>query len=67
MGAQEDDVPRGPVRVSASSIFSEYCLTDMLTSFRRVNLAVAVDLQISEWMTKLAEEGIDLVIRVARR
>lgn len=66
MSAQEDDVPRGLVRVSASSIFSEYCLTDMLTDFLRVNSAVAVDLQISDWTTKLAEDGIDFAIRVAR-
>lgn len=66
LGLQEDDKPRGLVRVTASSILSEYCLTAVLTEFQRRHPGVCIDLQISDRTTNLAEDGIDLAIRVTK-
>lgn len=66
LSVQADDVPRGLVRVTASSIFAEYCLTDLLTAFQREHPGVCIDLQISDRTTNLAEDGIDLAIRVTK-
>ncbi len=66
LSVQADDVPRGLVRVTASSIFAEYCLTDLLTAFQREHPGVCIDLQISDRTINLAEDGIDLAIRVTK-
>ncbi len=66
LGQQAEGMPRGLVRVTASSIFAEYCLTDALTAFLARHPAVAVDLQIADRTTNLAEDGIDLAIRAAK-
>lgn len=64
LGAQAEDSPKGLVRLSASSIFSEYCLTSILMNFLSEHPAVEIDLQIMDRSINLAEEGIDLAIRV---
>jgi DNA-binding transcriptional LysR family regulator len=64
VGTTSQTTPRGLVRVTASSIFAEYCLTDALMRFLQLNPAVSVDLQVVDHMTNLAEDGIDLAIRV---
>lgn len=66
LGADAADAPRGLVRITASSIFAEYCLTDALTAFLALHPGVAVDLQIADRSTNLAEDGIDLAIRVTK-
>lgn len=66
LSVQADDVPRGLVRITASSIFAEYCLTGLLTAFQREHSGVCIDLQISDRTTNLAEDGIDLAIRVTK-
>lgn len=58
--------PSGLLRLTASSIFAEYCLTDALMLFLKVHPAVTIDLQIVDRMTNLAEDGIDLAIRVTQ-
>ncbi len=65
-GNKADAIPRGLLRITASSIFSEYCLTDLLTEFLAQYPAVSVDLQVIDRLTNLAEEGIDLAIRVTK-
>ncbi|WP_159870429.1 MULTISPECIES: LysR family transcriptional regulator [unclassified Raoultella] len=65
-GNQAEDVPRGLLRLTSSSIFAEYCLTDVLMSFLRQYPAVSVDLQIADRTSNLAEDGIDLAIRVTK-
>ncbi|KAA8562777.1 HTH-type transcriptional regulator DmlR [Pseudomonas extremaustralis] len=64
LGSQPESAPKGLLRVTAPSIFAEYCLTDVLMEFLQLYPAVAVDLQIADRITNLAEEGIDLAIRV---
>lgn len=67
LGAQAGGTPRGLVRVTAPSILAEYCLTDSLMAFQRQHPAVAIDLQIIDRTTNLAEDGIDLAMRVTRQ
>lgn len=64
LGADAENTPKGLLRVTASSIFAEYCLTDILMDFLRIHSAVSIDLQIVDRAINLAEEGIDLAIRV---
>ncbi len=64
LGAQAESAPKGLLRVTAPSIFAEYCLTDLLMEFLQLYPAVTIDLQIADGMTNLAQEGIDLAIRV---
>lgn len=65
-GQQADEAPRGLLRVTASSIFAQYCLADVLAAFLQQYPAVTLDLQIVDRTTNLAEDGIDLAIRVTR-
>lgn len=64
LGAQAESAPKGLLRITVPSIFAEYCLTDLLMEFLQLYPAVAVDLQIADRITNLAEDGIDLAIRV---
>ncbi|KVD46823.1 LysR family transcriptional regulator [Burkholderia sp. ABCPW 11] len=64
VGAQTGDAPKGLLRVTASSIFAEYCLTDALMAFLQRHRAITVDLQVVDRQTNLAEDGIDLAVRV---
>ncbi|GFM85830.1 LysR family transcriptional regulator [Pseudomonas cichorii] len=61
---QTENAPKGLLRVTASSIFAEYCLTDALMEFLQLYPAVTIDLQIVDRTTNLAEDGVDLAIRV---
>lgn len=64
MGIHAESTPKGLLRVTASSIFAEYCLTDILMDFLQLHPAVTIDLQIVDRAINLAEDGIDLAIRV---
>lgn len=64
VGVEAEREPKGLLRITASSIFAEYCLTDALMAFLQRHPAVSIDLQIVDRMTNLAEDGIDLAIRV---
>lgn len=64
LGAQSETTPTGLIRVTSSSIFSEHCLTDVLHDFLQQHPAVSIDLQVVDRPVDLAEEGIDLAIRV---
>ena len=64
VGTASENIPKGLVRLTASSIFAEHCLADVLMKFLQLNPAVSIDLQVVDRMTNLAEEGIDLAIRV---
>lgn len=66
LGTNTEGTAKGLIRVTSSSIFAEYCLTDALLAFLKQNPAVTIDLQIVDRTTNLAEEGIDLAIRVTR-
>lgn len=66
LGEQAADTPRGLLRVTASSIFAEYCLTDALMAFLQRHPLVNLDLQIADRTNNLAEDGIDLAIRVTK-
>lgn len=67
ISANSDNNPSGMLRITSSSIFAEYCLTDALSEFLTLYPKVSIDLQVSDDMTNLAEEGIDLAIRVTRQ
>ncbi|MCR8720849.1 LysR family transcriptional regulator [Pseudomonas syringae] len=64
LGVHAESMPKGQLRITASSIFSEYCLTDIMMDFLQMHPAVSIDLQIVDRAINLAEEGIDLAIRV---
>ena len=66
LGAPAESAPKGLLRITASSIFAEYCLNDALQAFLQAHPAVAIDLQIVDRTTNLAEDGIDLAIRVTQ-
>lgn len=65
-GQEAETVPKGLLRVTSSSIFAEYCLVDALMGFQKTYPAVSLDLQIVDRTTNLAEDGIDLAIRVTK-
>jgi DNA-binding transcriptional LysR family regulator len=65
LGVQSEDEPRGLLRVTAASIFAQYCLADLLMEFLQRHPAVAIDLQIADRTSNLAEDGIDLAIRIS--
>ncbi|MPQ55716.1 LysR family transcriptional regulator [Duganella sp. FT27W] len=67
LAGQDGDAPSGLVRISAASIFAEYCLTDALMAFLRRYPAVTVDLQIADHANNLAGDGIDLALRVTKQ
>lgn len=64
LGSDEGAVLKGQLRVSCASIFAEHCLTDALTEFMMLHPEVGIDLHIADRITNLAEEGVDLAIRV---
>lgn len=64
LGARAETTPMGLLRITASSIFAEYCLTGLLMEFLAEHPAVSIDLQVVDRITNLAEDGIDLAIRV---
>lgn len=65
-GQEAESMPKGLLRVTSSSIFAEYCLVEALMRFLKIHPAVALDLQIVDRTTNLAEDGIDLAIRVTK-
>ncbi|UZE25985.1 LysR family transcriptional regulator [Pseudomonas sp. B21-056] len=59
-----DGTPKGLLRVTASSIFAEYCLADTLVAFLSEFPAMSIDLQVIDRTVNLAEDAIDLAIRI---
>ncbi|HTJ43642.1 MAG TPA: LysR family transcriptional regulator [Kofleriaceae bacterium] len=58
--------PRGPVRINASTPFSEVYLAAALAAFLREYPDITVHLTADNRFVDLAEGGFDLVIRIAR-
>ncbi|MDW8845045.1 LysR family transcriptional regulator [Erwinia sp. MMLR14_017] len=58
-------VPKGKLKVTSNSIFAEYCLTGLIIDFLAVHPEIQVDLQVVDRTVDLAEEGIDLAIRIS--
>lgn len=63
-GSLLDGSPKGLLRVAATSILSEYRLTDAIVDFLAKYPAMSVDLQVADRTVNLAEDGIDLAIRI---
>ena len=57
--------PRGKLKITSNSIFAEFCLTDLIIDFLAAYPEIQVDLQVADRTVDLAEEGIDLAIRVS--
>lgn len=57
--------PRGKLRLTSNSIFAQFCLTELLINFLAVQPDIQVDLNVADRTVDLAEEGIDLAIRVS--
>jgi DNA-binding transcriptional LysR family regulator len=55
--------PSGVVRVTAASGFSHHYVVPQLTAFRARYPKIVVEMLVSERMSNLVEEGIDLAIR----
>lgn len=65
IGEESGETPVGLLRVTTTSIFAEYCLVDALLAFQRTYRSIAIDLQIFDRTVNLAEDGIDLAIRIS--
>lgn len=65
LGSTEDRTPKGLLRLSAPAVFAEYYLTEALMVFQSQFPAVSIDLQISDQLSNLVDERIDLAIRVS--
>lgn len=63
-GSLQDGSPKGSLRVAATSILSEYCLTDAIVSFLAKYPAMSIDLQAADRTINLAEDAVDLAIRI---
>lgn len=57
--------PKGKLRLASNSIFAEFCLTELLLNFLSLQPEIQVDLNVVDRTVDLAEEGIDLAIRVS--
>jgi DNA-binding transcriptional LysR family regulator len=57
--------PRGRLRVTAPVIFGTYSLTPMLTCYMRRYPEVTVDLNLSDRVVDLIDEGFDAAIRIS--
>ncbi len=57
--------PRGTLRISAPSVFSQQHLTPLLGEFRNLYPAVNIDLNVSNHFVDLVDEGYDLAIRIS--
>jgi len=60
----EQSAPRGLLRVSAPQTFGEMSLSPIIPRFLNENPELRVDLQLSDRMIDMLEEGIDVVIRI---
>lgn len=65
LGPDSAAKPRGKLRLTSNSIFAEYCLTELLVRFLNEQPEIQVDLNVLDRTVDLAEEGIDLAIRVS--
>lgn len=65
MGPGITAVPRGKLKVTADALLAECCLTGMLIDFLQIYPEIEVNLQVTGRSLDLAEEGIDLAIRIA--
>ena len=61
---QEDQGPRGLLRVNASVSFGIHCLLPILPRFLARHPAVTVDLALSDAVVDLVEERADIAIRI---
>lgn len=64
LGTQASTQLRGQLRVSATAIFAQFCLTEVLMEFQEVHPGVQIDLQIIDRTVNLVEDGIDLALRL---
>jgi DNA-binding transcriptional LysR family regulator len=60
----EQTTPRGLLRVSAPQTFGEMKLSPVIPKFLDDNRDMRIDLQLSDRMIDMLEEGIDVVIRI---
>jgi DNA-binding transcriptional LysR family regulator len=58
--------PRGKVRMTAPLSFGTIRLAPLLAAFARDNPGIALDVQFSDRLVALVEEGFDLAVRVGR-
>ncbi|AMK23582.1 MULTISPECIES: LysR family transcriptional regulator [unclassified Sphingobium] len=61
---QEEQGPRGLLRVNASVSFGNHCLLPILPQFLARHPAVAVDLALSDAVVDMVEERADIAIRI---
>lgn len=60
----EQTAPRGLLRVSVPVTFGEMKLSPLIPKFLALNPEMQIDLQMSDRMIDMLEEGIDVVIRI---
>ena len=59
------EVPRGPLRVSAPSVFAQEYLAPPLQVYLERNPQVRLELALTDKVVDLADDGIDLAIRIS--
>ena len=63
---RQDDSPRGLLRLTAPLTFGTLCLMPALTAFATAHPAIRLDVDFTDSVVSLAENGLDAAIRVAR-
>lgn len=56
--------PRGTLRIMAPTSFGSFHLARAIADYRRVYRRVSIDLQLTERMPDIVEEGLDMAIRI---
>lgn len=61
---QLDDLPRGPLTVAAPTVFGRRHVVPAVAAFMHQYPGVEVDLHLSDQVIDLAEQGVDVAIRI---
>ena len=62
--AEQQDIPHGVLRVGLPVVFGQLHIAPLLNDFLEQYPGVRLELQLSDGLANLVEEGLDLVIRV---
>jgi DNA-binding transcriptional LysR family regulator len=58
--------PRGTLRLTAPMVFGSLRLAPLLTDFARAHPLISLEVQLSDRLVNLVDEGFDLAVRVGR-
>jgi DNA-binding transcriptional LysR family regulator len=58
--------PKGLLRITAPVVFSELYLHDLMMAFRKEYPEVTLDIQLSEGLVDIVEQGFDVAVRIGK-